>query len=249
MQIGSSYYYGDSTNSAIRQNGTLYIQNQAGTASAGLNAGNTAVNGQLDVTGNINSNGGSVYAAGEVTAGDWLRTNGDTGWYSNKWGGGWYMTDGSWVRAYNGKNVWTPGTLQADTAVQSAYVYSWGNSQTNGNSTTNGYAISNRAWVTNGGDSVGGGCLNGMISLGNNGRVLVCNNGAFSDTAGGALKFGGMFEVQWLGNPYGMGNPNACWRGNPVTGGCSCPWGYNGFQVGLTWHNQQGDGAGYVCYQ
>jgi hypothetical protein len=36
VQVGSSYYYGDGLNSAIRQNGGLYIQNQAGTAAADI---------------------------------------------------------------------------------------------------------------------------------------------------------------------------------------------------------------------
>jgi hypothetical protein len=42
----------------------------------------------------------------------WFRTLGDTGWYSQKWGGGWYMSDSSWIRAYSNKNVYTGGQIR-----------------------------------------------------------------------------------------------------------------------------------------
>ena len=34
----------------------------------------------------------------------WIRTVGNTGWYSETHGGGIYMTDSSWVQVYNNKN-------------------------------------------------------------------------------------------------------------------------------------------------
>ncbi|MDE1976233.1 MAG: shufflon system plasmid conjugative transfer pilus tip adhesin PilV, partial [Elusimicrobia bacterium] len=34
-------------------------------------------------------------------------TDGTNGWYSQTYGGGWYMSDTSWLRTYNSKNVWT----------------------------------------------------------------------------------------------------------------------------------------------
>ncbi|MDN0082471.1 shufflon system plasmid conjugative transfer pilus tip adhesin PilV [Crenobacter sp. SG2305] len=39
VQVGSSYLYGDAANSALRQNGALYVQNKAGTAAADINVG------------------------------------------------------------------------------------------------------------------------------------------------------------------------------------------------------------------
>ncbi|SOE65261.1 shufflon protein, N-terminal constant region [Burkholderia sp. OK233] len=59
VQVGGSYYYGDGTNSAIRQSGTLYVQNQAGTAAASLNAGDTTTQ-NLTVNGNTTMAGGSI---------------------------------------------------------------------------------------------------------------------------------------------------------------------------------------------
>lgn len=32
----------------------------------------------------------------------WFRSYGQQGWYSQTYGGGWYMTDTRWLRAYNG---------------------------------------------------------------------------------------------------------------------------------------------------
>ncbi|WP_054972368.1 shufflon system plasmid conjugative transfer pilus tip adhesin PilV [Paenibacillus sp. A3] len=49
-----------------------------------------------------------------IYAANWLRSRGQTGWYSEDYGGGWYMTDTTWIRAYNGKSVHTSGHLSAD---------------------------------------------------------------------------------------------------------------------------------------
>lgn len=54
--------------------------------------------------------------AGDIRAREaWLRTTGNTGWYSDTYGGGWFMQDTTWIRAYNNKNVYTPGEIQAGT--------------------------------------------------------------------------------------------------------------------------------------
>lgn len=38
---------------------------------------------------------------------NWFRSTGSTGWYSESYGGGWHMSDSTWLRAYNGKAVYT----------------------------------------------------------------------------------------------------------------------------------------------
>jgi hypothetical protein len=57
----------------------------------------------------------TLNASGRVTCADvysssWLRTVGQTGWYSESYGGGWYMTDSTWIRAYNNKQIYTAST-------------------------------------------------------------------------------------------------------------------------------------------
>lgn len=60
----------------------------------------------------------TLNASGRVTCADvysssWLRTVGQAGWYSESYGGGWYMTDSTWIRAYNNKQIYT-GSTSAD---------------------------------------------------------------------------------------------------------------------------------------
>jgi len=45
--------------------------------------------------------------SGDIHASGWLRTTGNCGWYSQTYGGGWYMTDSTYIRAYGGKKVYS----------------------------------------------------------------------------------------------------------------------------------------------
>lgn len=84
-----------------------------GTVGAGKN-GNVAAymssNGQIYAAGAFTSDAGTIRDAG----GGWVRTYGNTGWYSQTYGGGWHMTDTTWLRAYNNKNVYTGGAVRGD---------------------------------------------------------------------------------------------------------------------------------------
>ena len=42
-------------------------------------------------------------------ADDWHRSTGSSGFYFESRGGGWYMTDSTWIRGYNSKHVYTNG--------------------------------------------------------------------------------------------------------------------------------------------
>lgn len=59
--------------------------------------------------------------SGETYTGGWFRTTGNCGWYSEPWGGGWFMQDGTWVRSYNDKNVYTGGEVQAGRLTSNSY--------------------------------------------------------------------------------------------------------------------------------
>ena len=58
-----------------------------------------------------------------------LRSRGTTGWYSEDYGGGWYMTDADWIRAYNGKGITTNGNMfiggyiQSNNIINTTYEY------------------------------------------------------------------------------------------------------------------------------
>ncbi|MBI4273020.1 hypothetical protein HY621_04180 [Candidatus Uhrbacteria bacterium] len=57
------------------------------------------------------SQSGDASVRGTIYASDWFRSYGNTGWYSQTYGGGWYMEDSTWIRTYNQKNVWTGSGL------------------------------------------------------------------------------------------------------------------------------------------
>lgn len=55
-------------------------------------------------------------------AGGWVRTYGNTGWYSQTWGGGWFMQDTTWLRAYADKWIYTAGIIQGDGGVRTSQI-------------------------------------------------------------------------------------------------------------------------------
>lgn len=62
----------------------------------------------------VNVNGGSnVYLKlpSSIQCSDWFRSTGNTGWYHENYGGGWYMTDANYIRNYNSKRL----RIQTDT--------------------------------------------------------------------------------------------------------------------------------------
>ena len=55
----------------------------------------------------------NLYAPSCYTT-NWFRAVGNTGLYFENYGGGWYMTDTTWIRAFGDKNIYTPGVMKAD---------------------------------------------------------------------------------------------------------------------------------------
>lgn len=84
----------------------------------GTNRGFVFKNGATPVAG-IDAGGylrtlGSAAIGGEVYCANWFRVVGASqGIYWEQHGGGWHMTDTTYMRAYNGKNVYTSGFMQA----------------------------------------------------------------------------------------------------------------------------------------
>jgi len=52
--------------------------------------------------------------APQYYASDWFRARGNVGFYFQDHGGGWFMEDDYWIRAYNNKSVYTGGKIKAD---------------------------------------------------------------------------------------------------------------------------------------
>ena len=162
VQVGSSYYYGDTANSAIRQNGGLYIQNQAGNAAAPINE-----------VGNINSNG-TVTAAG-------AQINGT----SNLAGG--VNISGDTTMA-NGTEIYNPGTQYIETGGGNLYLKPWnGSGQTivgggggSGQLVTTGRIYPGEYLQMNALASPGGGCSpNGLQGADSSGAWDSCVGGVW----------------------------------------------------------------------
>ena len=51
-------------------------------------------------------------SASSAIINSWIRTKGSTGWYNEDYGGGWYMSDTTYVRAYNSKRIYTANSEQ-----------------------------------------------------------------------------------------------------------------------------------------
>ncbi|MFN8397735.1 MAG: shufflon system plasmid conjugative transfer pilus tip adhesin PilV [Bacteroidia bacterium] len=64
-----------------------------------------------------------LHTIGDIYAnGGWFRVSGNQGLYWESWGGGFYMSDATWIRTYNNKNIWTgPGLLGTDGGLTSGY--------------------------------------------------------------------------------------------------------------------------------
>lgn len=78
--------------------------------------------GDITTTGNVQ--GKTITATADMNtntiyASNWFRSRGTTGWYSEDYGGGWYMTDSDWIRAYNGKGITTNGNMSIGGCIQS----------------------------------------------------------------------------------------------------------------------------------
>ena len=81
-------------------NNHLYLQHNSSTnlyccvGGGNVGIGTTTPTYKLDVNGDIISS-------------YWIRTRGQTGWYSETYGGGWYMIDSTYIRAYGDKKVYS----------------------------------------------------------------------------------------------------------------------------------------------
>lgn len=53
--------------------------------------------------------GGTMTGSLYLASGVWIRSKGVSGWYCQDYGGGWHMTDTSWIRAYANKGIYTEG--------------------------------------------------------------------------------------------------------------------------------------------
>lgn len=54
---------------------------------------------------------GDMRLASSIFSGNWFRSTGNTGWFSDTYGGGIYMEDSTWVKVYNDRHFQCRGTI------------------------------------------------------------------------------------------------------------------------------------------
>ncbi|EIL5802979.1 shufflon system plasmid conjugative transfer pilus tip adhesin PilV [Salmonella enterica] len=173
--------------------GNNNITNAATTTTTTLNAtdvNSTNVTATNNVTG-TNVNARTTRTEGETYTGGWFRTTGDTGWYSEKHGGGIYMTDNSWVRVYNDKNFSTGGQIKGGTVRADGRLYA-------------GEALQLEKVYT-----AGSGCSpNGLIGRDASGGILSCQSGIWKSSEF-SFRVAGAFQV-WPGQTVNLGRFKLC---------------------------------------
>ena len=87
----------------------------------------------------LNSDGNTSFpqavTANTFYADDWFRARGNSGFYFQDHGGGWYMSDNDWIRVHENKNIYTGGKIKADSGFEGAL---HGRADSAGNSDTLG---------------------------------------------------------------------------------------------------------------
>ena len=99
------------------------VTEQRGTAGANL-AMRLHATGRVSINSGTDSGYGLTVGGGLYVSGDWVRVEGNQGIYFQSYGGGWRMSDSTWIRAWNDKSIYTGGTVQAarfEDANDSAY--------------------------------------------------------------------------------------------------------------------------------
>lgn len=85
----------------------------AGTVTAAL-SGTVSSSGEIATSGHIRSGATGLTDAGSVSATNWFRSTGGSGWYNATYTGGIWMSDSTWVRVYGSKNFYCDSELRAN---------------------------------------------------------------------------------------------------------------------------------------
>ncbi|HDO7545073.1 TPA: shufflon system plasmid conjugative transfer pilus tip adhesin PilV, partial [Escherichia coli] len=68
--------------------------------------------------------GNTATTNGDITSNNgWLVTKNSKGWMNSTYGGGWYMSDSSWLRSVNNKGIYTGGQVKGGTVRADGRLY------------------------------------------------------------------------------------------------------------------------------
>lgn len=137
-----------------------------------------------------------------ISCSNWFRSSGNTGWYNTTYQGGWYMSDTSWIRAYNGVGIYTSGQIYSSSSIRMSNILLAHTDEIN-NSANGGihlnYRNSGNVSLCYGGGNVGIGTITPSYKLDVNGQMRASgfhhssvNSDNYILLAGGGYKsFGG----------------------------------------------------------
>ncbi|MBB3923846.1 type II secretory pathway pseudopilin PulG [Xanthomonas arboricola] len=174
IQLANGYnmrlFIGTREHTVLANDGSLNTHG-AINADADLNANSVNLRYNVNANGSIAA-GGNVSGT-EVYANNWFRSRGNGGWYSEPYGGGFYMSDATWIRAYNNKNIYTAGEIRG------------GQITSDGNANVAGRATIGEYLQLNGQAGEGGGCgPNGLMARTPSGKALSCTDGVWRSGGG-----------------------------------------------------------------
>ncbi|EAT7535484.1 shufflon system plasmid conjugative transfer pilus tip adhesin PilV [Salmonella enterica] len=153
--------------------------------SGGISGQSATINGEIKgqqatITGDIKSTGG------------WITTQGNKGWLNETHGGGFYMSDSSYIRSLNNKGIYTAGEIRG------------GQLRSDGNVSVGGVLDLDKISVAN------TYCpKDGSVSRTATGAPLSCQSGIWKTGGGSTVETGLISNGQQIPLPPGF-NPNQC---------------------------------------
>ena len=108
--------------------------------------------------------GNTATTNGDITSNNgWLVTKNSKGWMNSTYGGGWYMSDSSWLRSVNNKGIYTGGQVKGGTVRADGRLYTGEYLQLEKTATA------------------GASCSpNGLVGRDSTGAILSCQSGVWS---------------------------------------------------------------------
>ncbi|MGX4879378.1 shufflon system plasmid conjugative transfer pilus tip adhesin PilV (plasmid) [Escherichia coli] len=110
--------------------------------------------------------GNTATTNGDITSNNgWLVTKNSKGWMNSTYGGGWYMSDSSWLRSVNNKGIYTGGQVKGGTVRADGRLYTGEYLQLEKTATA------------------GTSCSpNGLVGRDSTGAILSCQSGVWKGT-------------------------------------------------------------------
>ena len=170
------------------------VNAQTGNFSGNVNGVNGTFSGQ--VKGNSGNFDVNVTAGGDIRSNNgWLITRNSKGWLNETHGGGFYMSDGSWVRSVNNKGIYTGGQVKGGTVRADGRLY------------TGEYLQLERTAVA------GASCSpNGLVGRDNTGAILSCQSGTWrKSNSGSTVITGRIANGQQIPLPTGFSASQCSW--------------------------------------